>query len=230
MLRLLRCSIGHRSSLLIKDGVLSLDSGEVKGIVAPNGYGKTTLMRAASGDFTYIQKGAIEVDGVLYRESFCSPDVLYVPGDASHLYGHLSVMDHLKIAESMWGSNRSIDVCVHRCGVEGFMHKKVKKLSSGMKQQVALAIAYLIKPKYLLLDEPTNALDPVNAAKEIEIIEQMAREGSGVLVSSHLLGTIDALCGSVLFFRNGGIAEVQSDGDTSSVFSACYGAHCQVQG
>lgn len=229
MLRLLDCSVGYHANLLVQNIAFSIELGVIKGIVAPNGYGKSTLMRVASGDFTNLRSGSIEVDGRAYRDSFSRADVLYVPGDASHLYEHLSVMDHLKMARSMWGVRESIEACAFQWGIEEFVHKKIRDLSSGMKQQTALAIASYICPKYLLLDEPTNALDPIHAANAIGIIERMAQGGAGVLISSHLLGTIDELCSSVLFFRDGGIVEMPSSGDTSEMFSMCYGAHAMVQ-
>ena len=77
--------------------------------------------------------------------------------------------------------------------------------------------------KRQLLDEPTNALDPINAARAIRIFEQMVKNGTSILVSSHLLGTIDSLCDSVIFFSGGGLVEVDSGGDASSVFEKCYG-------
>lgn len=229
MLRLLDCSVGYHANLLVQNATFSIELGAIKGIVAPNGYGKSTLMRVASGDFTNLRSGSIEVDGKVYRDSFSHTDVLYVPGDASHLYKHLSVMDHLKMARSMWGVRGSIEACVFQWGIEEFAHKKVRDLSSGMKQQAALAIASFIGPKYLLLDEPTNALDPIHSANAIGIIERMAQGGAGVLISSHLLGTIDELCSSVLFSRDGGIVEMPRRGDISEMFSMCYGAHAMVQ-
>lgn len=230
MLRLCGCDIGHRPKILVRGASLSVEPGKIKGLVAPNGFGKSTLMHVASGEFSYLQKGHVEVDGIVFNDSFTSPDILYVPGDASHLYGHLSALDHLKIAQRAWQTSESLDACIARSGINDYSRKRVKGLSSGMKQQVALAIALLVRPKYLLLDEPTNALDPINAAQAVEAIRQMARDGVGILVSSHLLGTIDALCSSILFIRSGTLVEVPADGDVSSMFSICYGDHACVQG
>lgn len=223
MLKLQDGAIGYRARELLSKAELSLEPGSIKGLIAPNGFGKSSLMRVLSGDLAQLRRGSVELDGHEYFDSFANRDVLYVPGDASNLYGHLSLDRHLKIAAKLWRPQVGVDEVIRVWGVAGFIKKPIWSLSSGMKQQASLAIAALCGPKYLLLDEPTNALDPINAARAIRIFEQMVKNGTSILVSSHLLGTIDSLCDSVIFFSGGGLVEVDSGGDASSVFEKCYG-------
>lgn len=160
---------------------------------------------------------------MLYKD-FCSKLVFYMPGDASLLYSHLSVREHLRIARDLWGSDVSMERVAEACGLVGFLGKRVGKLSQGMKQQVSLAVASLSGARYLLLDEPMNALDPLNVQRFSMVIRSMADKGTGVLVSSHILDNIDQLCSSVVLFRDRQLEEAALSESAATLFERYYGS------
>lgn len=223
MLRLIDGTIGHGKHVLLQNASLSLRPGEIKGLVAPNGYGKTTLMRVLSGRYKALKGGSVAVNRIVMKGEFTRPDVVYIPGDASMLYANLTVLDHLKMAHDLWESSMGIAETARLWAVEDFLKKPVRALSQGMKQQTSLAVASLCGAKYLLLDEPTNALDPINAQRSVTNFKSMAAQGTGILISSHILGTIDALCNSIAFIRDKGLYEVENVADAQTTFNEFYG-------
>lgn len=225
MLALEDATIGFGSATLFERASFVLEPGEVKGLVAPNGYGKTTLMRALAGDLCGLRRGAVVLEGRTLCSDFTSEHVFYTPGDASMLHSHLSVAEHLYIVRDLWDSGRSVEKVADACGISGFLNKPVRKLSQGMKQQVSLAVACLSGASYLLLDEPMNALDPLNVQRFSAIIRRLAKRGAGVLVSSHILESIDQLCGSVIFVHERGLEEVPLTAQSAELFRGYYGSY-----
>ena len=222
MLKLEHATIRFGSHLLLRDANLALGRGSSKGFVAPNGYGKTTVMRILAGELGPLKRGIVRIDGAAHQSDFRSPEVLYVPGDSSFLYPYLTVANHLRFAASLWNTPTDIDSAADRCGIAAFMHKRVAHLSQGMKQQVALAIAYLCSPHYLLLDEPTNALDPINVQATTDLLKEMSCTGTGILISSHILENLDTLCENVLLIKDKRLNETRIDDSTRNLFLQYY--------
>lgn len=178
--------------------------GRVRALVAPNGSGKTTLMRALIAADDIRRSGEIAADGVPLEDAAAYRKlVFYVPGDASILYPLLTVRENLDIVKRCWGSPVDILRLAERCRIDSFLGKRVRFLSLGMRQQVALAVGYLTGARYLLLDEPMNALDPTNLEVNSEIVRSLCGDGVGVLMSSHILGNVDDLADDVLFIKGG---------------------------
>ncbi len=210
MLRATGLTVAPYGRQLCANVDLELAPGEVKGLVAPNGYGKTTLLRVVGGLLSKGVTGEVEADGIpvadvaRYRRK-----VFYAPGDASMLQRSMSARTHLKAARATWGSPHAVDEVAELCGVETFMARPARFLSEGMKQQLTLAVAYMVDVPYVLLDEPMNALDPTNSDRFAAIIESMAAQGRAVLLSSHIFSGVAFLCSSVYMFRQGGVEEVR---------------------
>ena len=211
MLKLEHATIRFGSHLLLREANLALGRGSIKGFVAPNGYGKTTVMRILAGELGPLKRGIVRIDGAAHQSDFRSPEVLYVPGDSSFLYPYLTVANHLRFAASLWNTPTDIDSAADRCGIAAFMHKRVAHLSQGMKQQVALAIAYLCSPHYLLLDEATT-----------DLLKEMSCTGTGILISSHILENLDTLCDNVLLIKDKRLNETRIDDSTRNLFLQYY--------
>ena len=178
--------------------------GRVRALVAPNGSGKTTLMRALIAADDIRRSGEIAADSVPLEDAAAYRKlVFYVPGDASILYPLLTVRENLDIVKRCWGSPVDILRLAERCRIDSFLGKRVRFLSLGMRQQVALAVGSLTGARYLLLDEPMNALDPTNLEVNSEIVRSLCGDGVGVLMSSHILGNVDDLADDVLFIKGG---------------------------
>ncbi len=201
-------SLGYGRTVLLEDVSLTLEPGTVTGLVAPNGFGKTTLLRALAGIDGARARGALDVDGTGPRDgSALRRLVFYAPGDATLLYPNLTARDHLRMAARLWASPLDPDVVARRTGTDAFAHKRVRALSQGMKQQLTLAIAYLTCARYLLLDEPMNALDPTNVQLHSQILRGIARRGAAVVMSSHILDNVDAIADRIVFIKDRGLIE-----------------------
>lgn len=203
----------------------SIPPGKVVGLVAPNGSGKTTFMRGLIGAHKVKTKGNIAADGIdLTEEQDYRRLVFYVPGDASSLYPLMSVRANLMFVKRCWGSTYDIDELAKRCHIDGFMNKLVRQLSLGMKQQVCLCAGYMTEAKYLLLDEPMNALDPSNVEINASIIRKLCNKGAGVVMSSHILESVDDISDKVWFIKDKAFIQPQQIGETSrETYKKLYG-------
>ena len=198
----LTLSYGRRT--LLRDASLALHPGEIVGLIAPNGRGKTTLLEALVGQNTVRRTGAVATDGILLaRTAVFRKQVLYVPCEGTLLYPNLTAADHIRIAASLWPGKVDTGKLIALCQLDGYLNRPVRTYSSGMKQQFALAVAYCTGARYLLLDEPMNALDPGNVALNSHILKRLASDGAAVLFSSHILSNVDELCGSVIAIQDG---------------------------
>ena len=191
--------LGFARKRLLEHASLTLEPGRVTGLIAPNGFGKTTLLRWLAGNRSLGQASRRMLDG--HKEpkpQAIRSKVFYMPGDGSLLNPQLSGRDHLQTAAQLWKSSADIAQVVTQCSMEPYIEWAVRRLSQGMAQQLALACAYVAQPKYLLLDEPMNALDPTHAESNGHYLRALARRGSAVLFSSHILDNVTAVCDSVL--------------------------------
>lgn len=220
-------TVAHGKRVLMRNSELRVAPGEVIGLVAPNGYGKTTLIEALVGANGARHAGWVDMDGASpTRCDAFFKDVLYVPCDAKLLYGNLTPAAHIAIASKLWPHRVDVNKLVKCCGIEGYLHKPVRFCSSGMRQQIALAVAYCTGARYLLLDEPMNALDPGNVALNSRILERLASQGHGVLLSSHILSNLDDVCTSVVFIEDGKLVRHAGNvgEDIGKLYDAVYGA------
>ena len=238
-----RVAFGDRT--VFENVSLELRRGEVKGLAAPNGFGKTTLLRAIAGEpcgWSCRRSGTVEADGVPARRAArFRGRVLFVPGNAASLYAEMNARDYLTAARVLWRSlsglsdedrilesRISVDDAVEACGLSAFCAKPVARLSKGMRQQVSFAAAYISGAPYVLFDEPFNALDPTNLARLSRVLGAMAESGRGVLLASHLFDEIAGLCASIAFLRPDGVDEVAFGGGSPS-FSELFAARYQAK-
>lgn len=228
----------RRGGRVLLDGAsLALEPGRVVGLVAPNGWGKTTLLRLLAGAHMRGCSGILEVGGVRPGdERAFRRAVFYAPGEGTLLYPDVSARFHLEATKRLWGSPYSVDDVARRCGIDAWLGRPASKLSQGMRQQLTLAIAYMTKARFLLLDEPMNALDPTNVQRNSGLVRKVAAHGAGILMSSHVLDNVDRVCDSVVFMREGKLVEFPAGGAGSlATYNELYGstttsAHARPQG
>ncbi|MFZ2176515.1 MAG: ABC transporter ATP-binding protein [Rhodococcus sp. (in: high G+C Gram-positive bacteria)] len=186
------------------DGLdLEVKAGEVHGILGPHGSGKTTTLR--------ILLGMLRADGgtasVLGTDPWRSPASLrrrlaYVPGEVN-LWPHLSGGEAIDLLGRLRGG---LDRVRHEFLIERFALDPTRKgdtYSPGDRQKVALVAAFAADVELLILDEPMSGADPVMAAVFQECLSEFASEGRTVLLSSHLVTEVDALCRGVTIIRSG---------------------------
>lgn len=183
-----------------------LTGGEITGLVGPNGAGKTTTMRAIAGVIPPTE-GKIFVGGVGLREDplGAKKQIALIP-DEPHLFPGLTVWEHLEFTAQVYGLTDFAARGESLLGELEMLKEKdtiSEELSRGMRQKVAIACAFLHQPKALLLDEPLTGLDPRGIRTLYAMLRREAAAGAAILLSSHLLGQIEELCGKFLILRSG---------------------------
>ena len=182
---------------------ISINDGKCFGIIGPNGAGKTTLIRQIMG---YIKpdEGEILINEINSwgNQRVSMENIGYVSGEIS-LYENLTGKKYL---EFIFKFRKNIDKEFYENLIKHFdidINIKIKKMSKGMKQKIALIAACMHKPKLLILDEPTSGLDPVMKNQFNKLVLRLKKEGSTILICSHIFEEISQLCDDVVFIKDG---------------------------
>lgn len=186
---------------------LEVQRGKVLGLVGPNGAGKTTSLRclagiipASSGDIA-INGKPMSVDTVSAKANLC-----FVP-DTPHLFEYLTVEEHLRFAGRIHGLadiDQRIEKLLHQFELADKADNLPESLSRGMKQKVAICLGFLHDPAAIFLDEPLTGLDPLGIRRMKDAIIARARENNAaVIISSHQLELIEAICDDIFVIKNG---------------------------
>lgn len=183
----------------------NLQKGELVGFLGPNGAGKTTLMRIITG-YIPANQGEIWVHGtkVTVENIRLKRDIGYLP-ENNPLYLDLYVKEYLEIIAGFYklpGHKNRVEEMLVVTGLVKEQNKKIGALSKGYKQRVGLAQALIHDPSVLILDEPTNGLDPNQLGEIRTLIKDISKEKT-VLLSSHILQEIEAVCNRVVIIHNG---------------------------
>jgi ABC-2 type transport system ATP-binding protein len=186
------------------------ETGSVLGLLGPNGAGKTTIMKVLTG-YHFPSSGSALVDGIDVAEDPIAVKrrVGYLP-ESVPLYQDLTAAEYLDFAadaRSLEGPARkaAIERAVAACGLSGVYRKKVEDLSKGYKQRLGLAQAILHDPPILILDEPTTGLDPNQIIEIRELIRSLG-ESKTVILSTHILQEVEAICSNVIILNEGRVA------------------------
>lgn len=180
--------------------------GDVLGLVGPNGAGKTTTLRALAG-ILRPTSGRITVAGIdLQHDPVAAKARLAFIPDEPQLFDYLTVSEHLQFVARLYGvpdAAPRIPALLEELELTTKRDALPPELSRGMKQKLAIACGLLHRPAALLLDEPLTGLDPVGIRRMKETIAARAREGTAVILSSHLLHLVEELCTRLLVIRRG---------------------------
>ncbi|MDR0374978.1 MAG: ATP-binding cassette domain-containing protein [Treponema sp.] len=194
----------------VKDVSFTVGQDQVLGFLGPNGAGKTTVMKILTG-YHFPTKGEALVDGVSVQDNpvEVKKRIGYLP-ESVPVYGDLTVDEYLSfIADARLiartGRRNAIEAAIASCGLEQVASKKIETLSKGYKQRVGLAQAIIHDPAILILDEPTSGLDP-NQIIEIRALIKRLGERKTVILSTHILQEVEAVCSQVLIISDGRIA------------------------
>ncbi|MDR2941320.1 MAG: ATP-binding cassette domain-containing protein [Treponema sp.] len=188
----------------------SVGSQQVLGFLGPNGAGKTTIMKILTG-FHYPSSGKAFVDGIPVDEQPLEVKrrLGYLPENVP-LYGDLTVDEYLSFAASARFIPKSerkaaIDKCLEACALTGYRGRRIETLSKGYRQRAGLAQAILHDPPILILDEPTTGLDPNQIIEIRSLIKELGKRKT-VILSTHILQEVEAICSQVLIINDGRIA------------------------
>lgn len=187
----------------------SVQAGDVLGLVGPNGAGKTTTLRAIAG-ILQPTSGKIRIAGIDLSDNpvAAKSRLAFIP-DEPQLFDYLTVTEHLHFVARLYGVTEAEPRIPTLLGELELTSKKdalPTELSRGMKQKLAIACGLLHRPAALLLDEPLTGLDPVGIRRMKETILARAREGTAIVLSSHLLHLVEELCTRLLVIRRGEVA------------------------
>lgn len=210
-----------------------IQKGNVYGILGPNGSGKSTtlgiilnVVNKTSGEFSWFDgsmsthEALKKVGAIIERPNF---------------YPYMTAVQNLQLICKIKGVPfDNIDEKLKIVNLYERRNSKFKTYSLGMKQRLAIASALLNDPEILILDEPTNGLDPQGIHEIRQIIKSIAKNGTTILLASHLLDEVEKVCSHVVVIRNGiklysgrvenmiasnGIIEVKTDGDIDKLVS-----------
>lgn len=181
-----------RGAKVLDDVSLTLEGGNIYGLVGENGSGKTMLMRTVCG-LVRPDRGTVTFDG---QDRKTAKPVLGVMIENTALYPDLTGMENLGLFASILriADKNAQAEAMERVGLDPKDRRTYRKYSLGMKQRLLLAQAIMEKPQVLLLDEPTNAIDAEGVALIHEIMRQEADRGAVVLLASHISADIHDLC------------------------------------
>jgi ABC-2 type transport system ATP-binding protein len=184
---------------------LTLKKGEVVGLLGPNGAGKSTLMKILTGYYTEWEGSATFFDKDLKKElRSIQKEVGYLT-ENNPLYPEMYVKEYLQYVADLYRlKNPPMEMVLNQTGLIGHQGEKIQTLSKGYKQRVGLAAAILHDPKLIILDEPTTGLDPNQLVGIRKLIRSLGGENT-VLLSTHILQEVDALCDRVIIINKGKI-------------------------
>jgi gliding motility-associated transport system ATP-binding protein len=198
----------------VKNVSFTIGDHEIVGLLGHNGAGKTTIMRMLTG---YLEPtdGSILIDGVSPTSDThtVQRQLGYLPENLP-VYPQMMVADYLDYVATLKG----IPASQRMAGVRSVLQATdlleraldpIHILSRGMRQRVGVAQAILGKPRLLILDEPTNGLDPNQTEHMRSLIKRLARQTT-IILSTHIMQEVDAICSRVLMLRNGQLALDQS--------------------
>ncbi len=192
------------------DGInFSAQKGDVLGFLGPNGAGKTTAMRMLTGYLT-PDSGSAQVCGYdVRRESVKVRQSQGYLAEHAPAYSEMTVSSFLNFicdARQVRGAQRKIalDRVIDACAIASVYHQTIDTLSKGYRRRVGLAQALVHDPPILILDEPTDGMDPNQKYEVRQLINAIAKEKC-IIVSTHILEEVDAVCSRIIIIANGRI-------------------------
>lgn len=192
------------SKTVIKDLSFTVKKGEIFGFLGSNGSGKTTTIRALLG-FYKPTGGELLIDGQRYNPENTDVTVGYLPEERG-LYRKENVIDTMVYFGELKGIKEPLEWSrryLKRVGLSDKETEKVEKLSGGQQQKIQLGITIMGNPKLLILDEPTKGFDPMNRRLLMEIIEELHKKGTSIIMVTHYMDEVERLCDRALLLKDG---------------------------
>ena len=207
MLQVSQLTRRYGAMLAVNNVSFTIKPGEIVGLLGHNGAGKTTIMKMLTG-YLDADSGSISLNGfdMAVDRAAIQAQIGYLP-ESLPLYPDMTVADYLDYAATLKGLSgadkmAAIRYAIAATDVAAKLLAPIATLSRGFKQRVGVAQAILTKPKLLILDEPTNGLDPAQTEAMRNLIRELAKDAT-VILSTHIMQEVDALCSQVLMLRAG---------------------------
>jgi glutamate transport system ATP-binding protein len=202
---------------VLKDIDLTVDSGEVVVVIGPSGSGKSTFCRTLNR-LEPVDSGTIRIDGNELPQE--GKGLARLRADVGmvfqqfNLFAHKSILDNvtlgpLKVRRMAKGEARELAMSLlTRVGIANQADKYPAELSGGQQQRAAIARALAMKPKLMLFDEPTSALDPEMISEVLDVMLELANDGTTMIVVTHEMGFARSAAQRVAFMDEGRIVEI----------------------
>lgn len=220
MIQLQDVSKSFKGHTAIQNLNLTIEKGEILGLLGANGAGKSTTINMLLG-FLNTDSGDVIINNMRVNDSPQNTRKLigYIPENV-HLYPYLSGLENLNYFSKLAGltyTKTELKTLLSSCGLDPKEHsKKVKSYSKGMRQKVGIAIAYAKKATVYLLDEPASGLDPL-ASNELSILlKKLASEGATILMASHDIFRVREICNRIGILKNGILVKELKSNDVSA--------------
>lgn len=206
----------------LDDVSFEVQSGKVVGFLGPNGAGKTTMMKIITG-FVPQNFGIVEVNGTAIdnQDIDIRKSIGYLP-ENNPLYLDLYVKEYLSFVANIYklskGVDKRINELIDLTGIGSEQNKKIGSLSKGYRQRVGLAQALIHNPSVLILDEPTSGLDPNQIVEIRKLIKDIGNEKT-VLLSTHIMQEVEAICQKIIIINKG---KIVADGSTQEIIAQTF--------
>ena len=214
MVEVSHLSKNYGSHPAIRDLTFSVADGQVYGLLGPNGAGKSTIMNILTS-YLAPTGGEVKVAGFSLPEQAqqAKACVGYLP-EQPPLYPEMTVQEYLDFAAELKGVKKAqrreqVQQAARRTGLETVLPRLIRSLSKGYKQRVGIAQALLGSPRLIILDEPTVGLDPAQVIEIRKLIRELGRAHT-VILSSHILSEVQAVCQQILILSKGHLAAAGS--------------------
>lgn len=224
MIKVRHLTKSYGKRLAVDDLSFEVESGQIYGLLGPNGAGKSTIMNILTG-YLSATSGEVEVAGHPLPEQAeaAKACVGYLP-EQPPLYTEMTVREYLDFAAELKGvkkAERGAQVlkAARRTGLEEVLPRLIRSLSKGYRQRVGIAQALLGSPKIIILDEPTVGLDPAQVIEIRRLIKELGRSHT-VILSSHILSEVQAVCDKVLILSKGKLVAIGAPEELGAKLSA----------
>ena len=204
----------YGNHLAVDDVSFTVADGQICGLLGPNGAGKSTIMNILTG-YLSATSGQVTVAGHPLPEEADAAKacVGYLP-EQPPLYPEMTVQEYLTFAAELKGVKKAerkeqVRRAARRTGLETVLPRLIRSLSKGYKQRVGIAQALLGSPRLIILDEPTVGLDPAQVIEIRKLIRELGRAHT-VILSSHILSEVQAVCQQILILSKGHLAAAGS--------------------
>jgi len=193
---------GHISA--VSDISFSIAAGEFVGLVGPNGAGKSTTIKMLTGQLI-PSAGCVNICGVdMTKEPNVGRQELgYVP-EFPELYNYLSAREMISFVAEIRGRG-DIEWALELTGLGDDADRLIREYSQGMRRKTAIACAIVARPKVLILDEALNGLDPPSVERVLGALDEVRKEGTSIVLSTHVLDTLEKLATRIIMLKDGKI-------------------------
>lgn len=231
----------YGNNLALDHLYLQIPAGSFFGLVGPNGAGKSTFLSIATG-LLEPDRGSVFINGIsMWDEPVAAKGALGVLPDGMHMFDRLSGIEHLTFVAQLRGLDKQTAIQRSRSLLQAFelpldKKKTISEYSTGMRKKIGLALALVTSPRLVVLDEPFEAVDPVSANTLQQVLKEYVKLGGTVVLSSHVMATVESLCTHVAVINQGRILvsgtteEVAAGQDLNSRFLQLVGGHQQREG